>query len=308
MQLTLGPIPFFWPKQQVLEFYEGLLEQPVERIYLGESVCSKRREMRTQDWLDMASFLQENGKQVVLSTLTLIEAESELKQLKRLCEQGQFLVEANDMGAVQLLSQQGVPFVTGSAINIYNGRSLRRLQQAGMQRWNLPVELSQTSLRDTIAQAEELSANPLPEVEVLAYGYLPLAYAARCFTARHRNLPKDDCSFCCIEYPQGIPLASQNGEQLFVMNGIQTLSAKRYDLLDQIEVMREIGVDAVRISPTAPDMSEVIQRYNKAINASQTNAPETGGMISLIADDANCNGYWFGQPGMNHQTNQIPAP
>ena len=57
MQLTLGPIPFFWPKQQVLDFYEGLLEQPVERIYLGESVCSKRREMRTKTgWTWLASY------------------------------------------------------------------------------------------------------------------------------------------------------------------------------------------------------------------------------------------------------------
>lgn len=298
MQLTLGPIPFFWPQQQVLDFYEGLLKQPIERIYLGESVCSKRREMRTQDWLDMASFLQDNGKQVVLSTLTLIEAESELKQLKRLCEQGQLLVEANDMGAVQLLSQQGVPFITGAAINIYNGRSLRRLQQAGMQRWNLPVELSQTSLRDTMHQAKELTTDALPEVEVFAYGYLPLAFAARCFTARHRNLLKDDCSFCCIEYPQGIPLASQNGEHLFIMNGIQTLSAKCYDLIDQINVMQELGVDALRISPTSTDMSDVIQRYHQAIHSSEA---DTHGFIPLIASDANCNGYWFGQPGMNQQ-------
>ena len=291
--------PFFWPKQQVLDFYEGLLEQPVERIYLGESVCSKRREMRTQDWLDMAIFLQDNGKQVVISTLTLIEAESELKQLKRLCEQGQFLVEANDMGAVQLLSQQGVPFITGSAINIYNGRGLRRLQKVGMQRWNLPIELSQNSLRDTNAQAKELSTDALPEVEVFAYGHLPLAYAARCFTARHHNLPKDDCSFCCIKYPQGIPLSSQNGEQLFVINGIQTLSAKCYDLVDQMHVMRELGVDAVRISPTKPDMSNVIEKYHQAIITPEMVTMD--GFIPLMATKGNCNGYWFGQPGMSHQ-------
>ncbi|MCP4881633.1 MAG: U32 family peptidase [Gammaproteobacteria bacterium] len=304
MQLTLGPIPFFWPKEQILAFYECLQDQPVERIYIGETICSKRREMRTQDWLDLAQMLREQGKEVVLSTLTLIEAESELKQLKRLCAQGQFLVEANDMGAVQLLSQQHVPFVTGSAINIYNGRSLRRLQQAGMQRWNLPVELSQNSLRDTLSQAKELTKQALPEVEILAYGYLPLAYAARCFTARHRNLAKDDCGFCCIEYPQGIPLTSQNGESLFIMNGIQTMSAKRFDLLDQVSTMRDIGVDALRISPTQTDMSGVIARFHQAITEPQsmtTNAQH----INLVDADSHCNGYWFGQPGMDQRAIEL---
>ncbi len=31
------------------------------------------------------------------------------------------------------------------------------------------------------------------EVEVLSYGHLPLAYSARCFTARSEDRPKDEC-------------------------------------------------------------------------------------------------------------------
>lgn len=42
-----------------------------------------------------------------------------------------------------------------------------------------------------------------PEVELFAYGHLPLAYSARCFTARAENLPKDDCQFVCLNYPEG---------------------------------------------------------------------------------------------------------
>jgi collagenase-like PrtC family protease len=40
---------------------------------------------------------------VVLSTLALLEAESELKRLRAICDQDDYLVEANDMGAVNLL-------------------------------------------------------------------------------------------------------------------------------------------------------------------------------------------------------------
>ena len=35
------------------------------------------------------------------------------------------------------------------------------------------------------------------ETEVLAFGRLPLAVSARCFTARAHNLPKDQCDFRC---------------------------------------------------------------------------------------------------------------
>ncbi|MDP6968522.1 MAG: U32 family peptidase [Gammaproteobacteria bacterium] len=296
MQLTLGPVPFFWPKDQILDFYHAMAQQPLARIYLGETICSKRREMRTQDWLDLAQMLTDQGVEVVLSTLTLLEAESELKTLTRLCKQDNFLVEANDMGAINLLHQQGKAFVSGPAINIYNGISLRKLQSLGLQRWVMPVELSATALQETLAQAQSLSSEPMPETEVFAYGQLPLAYAARCFTARHRNLAKDDCGFCCIEYPQGIELASQDGSELFIMNGIQTMSAKTYDLCDQVSNMQDMGITALRISPNSMDLAPVITRFQQAI----AGQPVASAQIRLNdITSGNCNGYWYGRPGMD---------
>ena len=54
-----------------------------------------------------------------------------------------------------------------------------------MQRWVMPVELS----RDWLVQlAQDLGKERQQfEVEVFAYGHLPLAYSARCFTARPRQ-------------------------------------------------------------------------------------------------------------------------
>jgi hypothetical protein len=46
--------------------------------------------------------------------MALLEAESELKTLRRLCENGRFTVEANDMGAVRLLAERKIPFVLGT--------------------------------------------------------------------------------------------------------------------------------------------------------------------------------------------------
>ena len=83
MKLSLGPLQYFWPREQVLAFYADAAEWPVEIVYLGEVVCPKRREIRMDDWLEIGARLEDAGKEVVLSSLTLLEAGSELGVLKR---------------------------------------------------------------------------------------------------------------------------------------------------------------------------------------------------------------------------------
>jgi hypothetical protein len=64
-------------------------------------VCSKRRATKVGDWLEMAKAAG-SGKQVVLSTLALVQASSELGELKRYVENGEFLLEASDLGVVNM--------------------------------------------------------------------------------------------------------------------------------------------------------------------------------------------------------------
>lgn len=287
MKLTLGPILFYWQRQQIMDFYADMAEQPLEVIYLGETVCSKRRALSLDDWMGLARELrQASGAEVVLSGLTLIEAASELSSLRRLCENGEIKVEANDMAAVQFLSSRGVEFVGGPALNIYNAYALDELVSRGMSRWVPPVECSAHLLAALIEQAHDADVS-LPEIEVFAWGYLPLAYSARCFTARAENLPKDDCGFICQNYPEGIPMTTQEGQVLFTLNGIQTMSGGISNLLAEYPRMARMGIDALRLSPRAQNMNEIVQQFDEV---------RRGGQPPLAVDG--CNGYWHGQAGM----------
>ncbi len=292
MKLSLGPNLYYWPHQQVADFYQQMIDAPLDIIYLGEAVCSKRQELRTGDWIELAAQLCESGKQVVLSTLSLIEARSEISALKKICDNSPCLVEANDMAAVQMLSARKLPFVTGTSINIYNAHTLARLYQQGLQRWVMPVELNAETLRDILNDAHDMGFADKIETEVFSYGKLPLAYSARCFTARAKNLPKDNCLLSCIEYPDGLTMRTQEDDQLFTLNGIQTQSAATYNLIAEWQKMREMGVNIMRISPQAEGTLEVVNRFFDTIQKQQT-------PLTLLPEELECNGYWFGKPGMD---------
>ena len=295
MRLSIGPISYFWEREQVFEFYRQAARCPAEIIYLGEVVCSKRRQLRLEDYLALGEALQDSGKEVVLSSLTLLEAASELGALKRLCANDRFMVEANDIAAVQLLSTAGKRFVTGPSLNVYNHRSLRLLARSGLARWVLPVELGLDAL------AEMQASRPAGvETEIFAYGRLPLAWSARCYTARSYNLPKDDCRFRCIEHPGGRLLKTREDADFLVLNGIQTQSALTHQALGHLPALRELGVNVLRISPQAEQTFEVIAVFDAARRGADPGA--LAGRLDELTPSGSCDGYLRGQAGMDHVT------
>ncbi len=283
---------YYWPQATVLDFYRTIAASPIDIVYLGEAVCSRRHEMRAPDWLQLAQTLRDAGKEVVLSTQILIESGADVTAMRKITRNGEFMVEANDMGAVHCLEGKA-PFVGGPHLNIYGVDTLSLLAELGMTRWVMPLEMSQADL--AVMQGHRPAQL---QTEIFAYGRMPLAFSARCFTARFRDLPKDDCQFSCLDHPDGLLMQTREHQDFLVLNGTQTQSALVYNLVDQLGAMRALGVEVARISPQANHTVRIIELFDAVRRGEMPGSQAMETMKTLMPDSA-CNGYWHARPGLD---------
>lgn len=292
MKIALGPLLYYWPRETVFKFYEGIAASAVDIVYVGETVCSRRHELRLADWIAVAQSLRSAGKDVVLSTQVLLESGSDVSTMHKLAENGEFMVEANDMGAVHRLAGH-LPFVAGPHLNIYNPETLQLFAEWGARRWVMPLEMKRYDL--ALMQATRPADI---ETEVFVYGRMPLAFSARCFTARHLNLPKDDCRFRCLHYADGLMLKTRENEDFLVLNGIQTQSSRVNNLIDAVPNMDSLGVDVLRISPQAAHTTDIIAMFD-AVRRNELDADVAPERMRPLMPADGCNGYWYGRPGLD---------
>lgn len=298
-RLALGPLQYYWPKAKVMAFYEAIADTPIDLVYLGETVCSRRHELKLEDWLALAEQLSAAGKAVCLSSPVLIESHAEQAMLKRLQASG-WPLEIGEVGAIRGLlradlqkqDRQRAGFVAGPHLNAYHGGTLAWLQAQGAQRVVAPLELSASEL---VAWHAERPAGL--ESEVVVWGRLALAFSARCFTARHFRLRKDACAFKCLDYPDGLLLQTREQTDFLCLNGIQTQSAACLDLRAQLPALRAMGVDVLRIYPQSEGTFAAIASFDALRRMPDQPICD----IPLPTGMRPCNGYWHGKAGLAWQ-------
>lgn len=301
MKLALGPVLYYWPRDTMFEFYQAVAQWPVDTVYLGESVCSRRHELRQSDWIDIARMLRDAGKEAVMSTMVLLESTSDVADMHKITRDEEFLIEAGDMGAVHNLAGKR-PFVAGPQLNVFNADTLAWMADLGAKRWVMPLEMRQSDLAVLLKAHKNQNRSPAIATEVFAYGRMPLAFSARCFTARHYNLPKDDCGFRCIEHPDGQLLQTREKESFLVINGIQTQSAKVHNLIADLPALHALGVDMLRLSPQSQHMEHIVAAFDQArrlVQQGQALAPDVVQTMRPWMPSDSCNGYWHGKPGLD---------
>lgn len=290
LRLTLGPVLFNWRPEVWRDFYFRIADEAaVDTVCLGEVVCSKRQPFFAPVLPEVVERLAAAGKEIVLSSLALIMSERELDQARALVAEAEgLLVEANDVSVASLLA--GRPFAVGPLVNVYNEGTLRTLAGLGATRVCLPAELP----APVIALLAGASA---AEIEVQAFGRMPLAISARCYAARARNLSKDGCQYVCAEDPDGMTVETLDDEPFLAVNGTQTLSHHYLDLLGDLGGLRAAGVNRFRLWPQRVDMVAVAELF-RAVGEGRLDPAEARADLADLCPDADfANGYVHGREG-----------
>ncbi len=288
MELTLGPVLYEWTRDDILEFYREVSESSVDRVYLGEVICAKKRSFLPEDIASIAEMLCKAGKKVVLSSLAVVSNEKELALTRELTELP-YPIEANDMSVLNMVDPVRREVFAGPHITTYNAPSIEFLKSVGIRRVTFPVEMSGGSIAYCIK-------NTGIDGEVFSFGRLPLAFSWRCYTSRSRGLTKTACRRNCKDEPEGMVIRTLEGDPLFTISGTAILSAATYTLAGAVEEMREMGVKALRISPQYKDTGKVIEIFRKRIEGSL--APDAAlEELKALGDGSLCNGWYHGAAG-----------
>ena len=288
-----------------MSLYAGVADGPARTVVLGEVVCSRRNEFGLDDWLALARDLRGAGKTVVLATQPLVMSEAELRTLRRICEQDEFAVEAGDASALRALAhahaeRPGRPaFTLGPHVNIYNRSALAEHASLGAGCWVAPLELSVDAVARINPPADRACGPAGPLItEVFGFGRMPLAFSARCFTARHHRLSKDACEFRCRDDADGLLLRTGDHESFLVLNGIQTQSAGMQCLIGEADALRAAGVASVRLSPCSTHFDRVVQLFDAVYNHGAPAGDARSELAGLELPGALVAGFAHRHPGM----------
>ena len=288
VKLTLGPVLFNWTAEKWRDFYFKIADEaPIDIVYVGEVVCSKRMPFFTDVFPAVIDRLKKARKDIVISSLAMVMNKREANAMRDLAQDNTLTIEVNDVSALPPLL--GRNHVIGPYINVYNEETLQYLAKHGARRICLSPELS-------FASAKILAENGLKyktDIEVQVFGRMPLALSARCYHARAHKLTKDNCRFVCGQDPDGLTLSTLDNQPFLTINGIQTLSDSYLNLTSKLDEMQSAGIHHFRLSPQDCDMIQIAHHYRNIADGKKISKT----IKELLPHIRFSNGYYNGEAG-----------
>lgn len=290
--VTLGPVLFNWQPENWRDFYFRIADEaPVNIVYLGETICSKRAPLPEPYFDTVVKRLTSAKKTVVFSTLSEVVNKIDRRLVEQISATEDFLVEVNDGSA--LSEFEGRPHHIGPLMNVYNERTAAFLGRNGAKNICLPVEMPAVAVATLCQSVLALDTT----IEVQVFGRQSLALSARCYHARAHGRTKDTCRFVCENDPNGLELSTLNNRPFLVINGVQTLSYEYLNLIAEIPALRAMGVSRFRLSPHTLDMVEVTSIFRDTIDG-RIDTSEGAARLEAIRPAAPfANGFYHGKPG-----------
>jgi collagenase-like PrtC family protease len=291
--LTVGPLLFNWTADEFSDFYARIADEaPVDRVTIGESVCSKRTPYYEDRIPAAVERLQRGGKEVILSSLAMVTLEREKRAAHELFDQTALEVELNDLTLMNWAKPE-TPFSIGPLVNVYNEATLGFLARQGARRFCLPPELPFASVVVLAAAAATCGA----EIELWAYGRIPLAISGRCYHARVHGLSKDSCQFVCARDADGLAVRTLDGANFLAVNGVQTLSHTYCNLIGDLDTLAKAGVTSLRLSPHTGDFIGVTRTFAEVASGALSASEGLDRLRQSAPQAAFSDGFLFGDCG-----------
>jgi len=301
-KLTLGPIAYHWSADRRRDFYARIADEaPVDEVYLGEVICSKRAPFHEPDLPATIERLERAGKTVILSTLAEVMLKRERKATADIAAMEAPEIEVNN--ASGLYARGTAPHRIGPFMNAYNEATIAWMARQGATHVCLPPELPAGAIAIAAQAARDLWLG----VEVQVFGRASLAVSARCYHARAHGRTKDNCQFVCEEDADGMPLSTRDDRPILRVNGIQTQSESYVDLLPETARLVADGVTHLRLMPQDVDMVAVAGLFRSVLDGALPVAEADARLRDVCAGHSFSNGFYYGAAGYKRIAQAAPA-
>ena len=290
MRLSVGPAPSSWGVEKLGGLYRDLARSPADDVYLGETVCPDRS-CFSDGWAGrIGEDLARAGKTVYASSLILVRDGEHCRAFRHLAQQvGR--VEINSAAFLGLARQY--PAIGGAFLNVYNSVAARILAEAMIERIVLPCELGLESIISITKQFDVAT-------EVVVHGHIPIATSNMCPTARCFGWDDRNCREVCRQHPDGIVLEAGD-RPMFRIEGLQTLSAATYCLVEYLGELEQAGVDTVRILPQRGQAARVVWVYRDVLDR-RREPRDALEELKALSPTGLCNGWFLGKAGWVYES------